>query len=223
MHRVVPSGDRVPFEVEQSMIRVAIAEDHTLVREALRTLLENSGRCEVVGEASTGEEAVQIVAQRQPDVLLLDSAVPGKDGLEAITDIAEMQVATRVLVVSMHSDDSYAVRAVRAGAAGYVNKTARVNELMAAIDAIVAGQRVVPDGVDAAAKPAASPAQVLSPREFQVLGHLASGLTNREIAKMLEISVKTVDTHRGHVLKKLKLRNNSDLTRFALQHGLLHV
>lgn len=203
------------------MIRVAIAEDHTLVREALKTLLENSGRCEVVGEAATGDEAVQLVAQRQPDVLLLDSAVPGKDGLEAITDIAEMQVPTRVLVVSMHSDDSYAVRAVRAGAAGYVNKTARVNELMAAIDAIVAGQRVVPDGVDTAAKPASSPAQVLSPREFQVLGHLASGLTNREIAKMLEISVKTVDTHRGHVLKKLKLRNNSDLTRFAMQHGLL--
>jgi len=205
------------------MIRVAIAEDHTLVREALRSLLENSGRVEVVGEASTGDEAVEIVAQRQPDVLLLDIAMPGKDGLEAITDIAGLQVQTRVLVVSMGSDDTYAVRAVRAGAAGYINKTARVNELISAIDAIVAGQRVVPDGSEMSTQPAASPAQVLSPREFQVLGHLASGLTNREIAKMLEISVKTVDTHRGHVLKKLKLRNNSDLTRFAMQHGLLAV
>jgi two-component system invasion response regulator UvrY len=203
------------------MIRVAIAEDHTLVREALKSLLENSGRVEVVGEATTGDEAVEIVAQRQPDVLLLDIAMPGKDGLAAIMDIAGLQVQTRVLVVSMAADDTYAVRAVRAGAAGYLNKTAKSGELISAIDAVLAGQRVVPDGSEAQGAPAAHPAQVLSPREFQVLGHLASGLTNREIAKMLEISVKTVDTHRGHVLKKLKLRNNSDLTRFAMQHGLL--
>jgi two-component system invasion response regulator UvrY len=203
------------------MIRVAIAEDHTLVREALKSLLENSGRVEVVGEATTGDEAVEIVAQRQPDVLLLDIAMPGKDGLAAIMDIAGLQVQTRVLVVSMAADDTYAVRAVRAGAAGYLNKTAKSGELISAIDAVLAGQRVVPDGSDAQAASGTNPAQVLSPREFQVLGHLASGLTNREIAKMLEISVKTVDTHRGHVLKKLKLRNNSDLTRFAMQHGLL--
>jgi two-component system, NarL family, invasion response regulator UvrY len=207
--------------VEKRMIRVAIAEDHTLVREALKSLLENSGRVEVVGEATTGDEAVEIVAQRQPDVLLLDIAMPGKDGLAAIMDIAGLQVQTRVLVVSMAADDTYAVRAVRAGAAGYLNKTAKSGELISAIDAVLAGQRVVPDGSDAQGAPGTNPAQVLSPREFQVLGHLASGLTNREIAKMLEISVKTVDTHRGHVLKKLKLRNNSDLTRFAMQHGLL--
>lgn len=205
------------------MIRVAIAEDHTLVREALKTLLENSGRVEVVGEATTGDEAVEIVAQRQPDVLLLDIAMPGKDGLAAIMDINGLQVQTRVLVVSTTADDTYAVRAVRAGAAGYLNKTAKSGELISAIDAVIAGQRVVPDGAEAQSAPATHPAQVLSPREFQVLGHLASGLTNREIAKMLEISVKTVDTHRGHVLKKLKLRNNSDLTRFAMQHGLLQM
>lgn len=205
------------------MIRVAIAEDHTLVREALRSLLEKSGRVEVVGEATTGDEAVEIVAQRQPDVLLLDMAMPGKDSLAAIMDIAGLQVQTRVLVVSMSSDDSYAARAVRAGAAGYLNRTARSGELISAIDAIVAGQRVVPDTADAQTQAGTNPAQVLSPREFQVLGHLASGLTNREIAKMLEISVKTVDTHRGHVLKKLKLRNNSDLTRFAMQQGLLQM
>jgi two-component system response regulator NreC len=205
------------------MIRVAIAEDHNLVREALRSLLENSGRVEVVGEATTGDEAVEIVASRQPDVLLLDMAMPGKDGLAAIMDIAGLQVQTRVLVVSMTSDDTYAARAVRAGAAGYINKNAATGELISALDAIVAGQRVMPSGSDAQAQPGANPAQVLSPREFQVLGHLASGLTNREIAKMLEISVKTVDTHRGHVLKKLKLRNNSDLTRFAMQQGMLQM
>jgi len=206
------------------MIRVAIAEDHNLVREALRRLLEASGRIEVVGEASTGDEAVELVGQAKPDVLVLDLAMPGKDGLAAIMEIASIQPTTRVLVLSMSADDSYAVRAVRAGAAGYVNKAARVDELLASIDAVYAGKRVVPEGVDTSlAKPSAHPAQVLSPREFQVLGYLASGMTNREIAKMLDISVKTVDTHRGHVLKKLKLRNNSDLTRFAIQHGLLQM
>src|SRR5688572_15980687 len=121
------------------MIRVAIAEDHTLVREALKSLLENSGRVEVVGEATTVDEAVEIVAQRQPDVLLLDIGMPGKDGLAAIMDIAGLQVQTRVLVVSTATDDAYAVRAVRAGAAGYLNKTAKSGELISAIDAVLAG------------------------------------------------------------------------------------
>jgi len=204
------------------MIRVAIAEDHTLVREAFKRLLEASGRVEVVGEASSGDEAVDIVGQLKPDVLVLDLAMPGKDGLAAIMDIAALQVPTRVLVVSMHTDDTYAVRAVRAGAAGYINKSARADELLEALESVHAGRRVVPDSAEVMlTKPGAHPAQILSPREFQVLGYLAGGMTNREIARMLEISVKTVDTHRGHVLKKLKLRNNSDLTRFAIQHGLL--
>jgi DNA-binding NarL/FixJ family response regulator len=116
-----------------------------------------------------------------------------------------------------------AVRAIRAGATGFIAKTAQFDELLAAIEEVAAGRRVLPPGCEAAlaSNDAAGPAQVLSQREFQVMGYLASGMTNREIAQMLAISVKTVDTHRGHVLKKLKLRNNSDITRFAIQHGLI--
>jgi two-component system, NarL family, invasion response regulator UvrY len=210
------------------MIRVAIAEDHTLVREALLRLLALNGNNQVVGEATNGREAVELVARLQPDVLLLDIAMPEKDGLQASMEIAALGVPTRVLMLSMHADDSYAVRAVRAGASGYIHKTAKLDELIAAIEGVHAGRRMVPPAVEAqlqhqGADNDGGPAQVLSQREFQVMGYLASGMTNREIAHMLAISVKTVDTHRGHVLKKLKLRNNSDITRFAIQHGLIQM
>jgi DNA-binding NarL/FixJ family response regulator len=208
------------------MIRVAIAEDHTLVREALRHLLTQSGRVQVVGEATNGREAVELVSKVRPDVLLLDISMPEKDGLQASMEIAALGVPTRILMLSMHTDDSYAVRAIRAGAAGYIQKTAKIDDLIGAIEQVHAGKRVAPPGVDEMLEKGnvdTGPAQVLSQREFQVMGYLAAGMTNREIARLLSISVKTVDTHRGHVLKKLKLRNNSDITRFAIQHGLLQM
>jgi two-component system invasion response regulator UvrY len=208
------------------MIRVAIAEDHTLVREALRHLLTQSGRVQVVGEATNGREAVELVSKLRPDVLLLDISMPEKDGLQASMEIAALGVPTRVLMLSMHTDDSYAVRAIRAGAAGYIQKSAKIDDLIDAIEQVHAGKRVVPPGVDEMLEKGnadTGPAQVLSQREFQVMGYLAAGMTNREIAQLLSISVKTVDTHRGHVLKKLKLRNNSDITRFAIQHGLVQM
>ncbi|MCE9571881.1 MAG: response regulator transcription factor [Deltaproteobacteria bacterium] len=205
------------------MIRVVIAEDHTLVREALLRLLVASGKVQVVAQATNGREAVELVTRYQPDVLLLDIGMPEKDGLQTCMELAASGTATRVLILSMHTEESYAVRAIRAGAAGFIAKTAHLDELTAAIEAVHAGQRVLPPGAEAAlvSDDAAGPAKVLSQREFQVMGYLASGMTNREIAQLLAISVKTVDTHRGHVLKKLKLRNNSDITRFAIQHGLI--
>jgi DNA-binding NarL/FixJ family response regulator len=208
------------------MIRVAIAEDHTLVREALRHLLTQSGRVQVAGEATNGREAVELVQRIKPDVLLLDISMPEKDGLQASMEIAAAGGPTRVLMLSMHTDDSYAVRAIRAGAAGYIQKTAKIDDLIDAIEQVHAGKRVVPPGVEEQIEKGntdAGPARVLSQREFQVMGYLAAGMTNREIARLLSISVKTVDTHRGHVLKKLKLRNNSDITRFAIQHGLVQM
>ena len=208
------------------MIRVAIAEDHTLVREALRHLLTQSGRVQVIGEATNGREAVELVQKSHPDVLLLDISMPEKDGLQASMEIAAQGGSTRVLMLSMHTDDSYAVRAIRAGAAGYIQKSAKIEDLIDAIEAVQAGKRVVPPGVEEMLEKGNAdmgPAQVLSQREFQVMGYLAAGMTNREIARLLSISVKTVDTHRGHVLKKLKLRNNSDITRFAIQHGLVQM
>lgn len=207
------------------MIRVVIAEDHTLIREALTRMLVASRRIEVVGEAATGTEAIGLVERTRPDVLLMDVTMPEKDGLAALADLAALDTSTRTIILTMHEDEAHGVRAIRAGAAGYVKKSANLDELLDAIERVHAGERVIPDEVEVALtrKRSDHPAQVLSSREFQVLEHLAAGKTNREIAEMLSISVKTVDTHRGHVLKKLRLRNNSDITRFAIQHGLMPV
>jgi two-component system, NarL family, invasion response regulator UvrY len=210
------------------MIRVAIADDHALIREGMRRMLSASDMIEVVGEAANGAEAVDMVRAKQPDVVLLDITMPIKDGIEATSDIITMKVDTKVLILSMHSDEQYALRTLRAGAHGFIGKGARLEELLRAITEVHSGNRYLPDKISKsfaerhiqpdAEKPLAD---LLSKREFQVMGYLATGLTNREIADLLNISVKTVDTHRGHVLKKLKLRNNSDITRFAIQHGYI--
>ena len=207
------------------MIRVVIAEDHTLIREALAKMLIASHRIDVVGQAATGTEAVSQVSRLHPDVLLLDVSMPEKDGIAALADLAALETGTKTIILTMHEDEAHGVRAIRGGAAGYVKKSANLDELLAAIERVHRGERVIPEEVEAALgkKRSDHPAQVLSSREFQVMEHLASGKTNREIAEMLSISVKTVDTHRGHVLKKLRLRNNSDITRFAIQHGLMPV
>lgn len=207
------------------MIRVVIAEDHTLIREALARMLVASRRIDVVGQASTGTEAVAQVSRLQPDVLLLDVSMPEKDGIAALADLAALETGTKTIILTMHEDEAHGVRAIRGGAAGYVKKSANLDELLAAIERVHRGERVIPEEVEAALgkKRSDHPAQVLSSREFQVMEYLAAGKTNREIAEMLAISVKTVDTHRGHVLKKLRLRNNSDITRFAIQHGLMPV
>lgn len=207
------------------MIRVVIAEDHTLIREALVKMLSASRRIEVVGQASTGNEALALVGQLQPDVLLMDVTMPEKDGIQALSDLAAMDTQTKTLILTMHEDEAHGVRAIRGGAAGYIKKSANLDELLDAIEKVHAGERVIPSEVEAALgrKRSDHPAQILSTREFQVMEYLAAGKTNREIAEMLSISVKTVDTHRGHVLKKLRLRNNSDITRFAIQNGLMPV
>lgn len=207
------------------MIRVVIAEDHTLIREALAKMLMASNRIDVVGQAATGTEAVSEVSRLRPDVLLLDVSMPEKDGIAALADLTALETGTKTIILTMHEDEAHGVRAIRAGAAGYVKKSANLDELIDAIERVHRGERVIPEEVETALgkKRSDHPAQVLSSREFQVMEYLAAGKTNREIAEMLAISVKTVDTHRGHVLKKLRLRNNSDITRFAIQHGLMPV
>lgn len=207
------------------MIRVVIAEDHTLIREALVRMLHESRKIDVVGEAATGATAVSMTKRHKPDVLVLDVTMPEKDGLQALAELIQLHVATKVLVLTMHEDEAHGVRAMRAGAAGFVRKSASMDELLSAIEKVHKGEQVVPGEILAALnrKRSEHPAQILSQREFQVMSYLAAGKTNREIADTLSISVKTVDTHRGHVLKKLRLRNNSDITRFAISNGLIPV
>jgi DNA-binding NarL/FixJ family response regulator len=193
------------------MIRVVIAEERTLIREALANLLQQ-GSMEIVGTTANVDDAVDLARDQRADVLLVGSASDG--GIAAARQVAGASLPTRVLIVGTGRTVSPA-RLLAAGAAGYVGADASGRDLLSAVNRVHSGERVAPpeqSGHD--------PVAVLSPRELETLRFLACGLTNREIATRLGISVKTIDTHRGHVLKKLNLRNNADLTRFALEYGL---
>ncbi len=210
------------------MIRVVIADDHALVREGLRRILEEPVDLTVVGEAADGRAAVEQVRRLHPDVLVLDLSMPGKDGLDVVKELAARRSPTRILILTIHNEEHYALRALRAGAHGFLYKGAGTEELLKAVRAVARGLRYLPPEFERAfaeryvqPKARGSPAEALSDRELQVLRLLASGYTNREIAAKLHISVKTVDTHRRNILKKLNLRNNADLARFALKHGLI--
>jgi two-component system response regulator NreC len=191
-------------------------------------MLEEHDGIEVVGQAEDGMAALESIQSLKPDVALVDVSMPKRDGLDVTAEVRAMGLGTRVLILTMYTDEQYALRTIKVGAAGFVSKSAPFEELIKAITAVHDGQRYLPDEIEeayseelAAIDAKKRPVDTLSKREFQVMGYLATGLTNREIAKELGISVKTIDTHRGHVLKKLKLRNNSDITRFAIRHGFV--
>ena len=210
------------------MIRVALIDDHALVRDGLRRMLSASGVIEVVGEAADGASASALVADSHPDVLLLDLSMPGMDGLETTADLARQGVDTRILVLTMYSDLQYAERTFRAGASGFIGKGVSFEELVRAVSEVHRGHRYIPPELEPRLSlaslltaPRLEQPGVLTSREHEVLGLLAAGLINREIAIRLGVSVKTVDSHRGHILKKLRLRNNADLTRYAIRHRLV--
>jgi len=202
------------------MIRLAIAEEHTIVRWALREALGNTGDLEVVGDAGTAAETLEMVRRDRPEVLLLDLLLPDRSGLDLLAELRLLDTAPLVIVLTGHAEPSYAARAIAAGAHGYLTKASEPAALLEAIRAVSRGEQVIPPGIEQfLAAGDGHPASALTAREQQVMEMLGRGLTNREIAEHLEISIKTVDTHRGHVLKKLGLRNNSELTRFAVKHG----
>ncbi len=202
------------------MIRLALAEDHTIVRWALREALSKADDIEVVGEAGSAAETLAMVANVKPDVLLLDITLPDRSGFDVLAELRSQDSAPLVVVLTWHTEPSYAARAISAGAHGYVNKAVEPTALLESIRAVSRGEQIVPPGVEQLlASGDGHPASALTARELQVMEMLSRGMTNREIAEHLDISIKTVDTHRGHVLKKLGLRNNSELTRFAVKHG----
>ncbi|MBI1744715.1 response regulator transcription factor [Candidatus Acetothermia bacterium] len=210
------------------MIRIAIADDHTMVREGLRNILAKQSDIQIVGEVTNGREAVELVRQQNPDVILLDISMPEKDGIEATKEIMTLDVITKVLILTLHSNETFALHMLRAGARGFICKSAKSEELVNAIRKVSGDRYYLPPALESVfaekyLSPTAKkqPSELLSDREFQVMRLLALGFTNREIAQQLYISVKTVDNHRMRILEKLKLRNNSDITRFAIQHGFI--
>jgi DNA-binding NarL/FixJ family response regulator len=210
------------------LIKVLLADDHSIVREGLRRIVEESGEMQVVAEAADGREAIQLVKENLPDVAVIDISMPGVDGLEVISQLQTQQPKLPILVLTMHEEGQYVVRAIQAGAMGYITKQSAPEQLVNAIRKVHEGQRYLTDeAAEALALRIAkgnkgqSPLESLSMRELQVLRRLAMGHTNREIANAYHISVKTVDTYRARLLKKLGLRNNAELSRYAIQNRLI--
>ncbi len=210
------------------MIKVLLADDHSIVRAGLRRIVEESGKMHVVAEAADGREAIQLVKKTTPDVAVIDISMPGLDGLEVIAQLRALQPKLPILVLTMHEEGQYVVRAIQAGAMGYLTKQSAPEQLVKAIHKIYNGQRYITDEAAeslalrvAKGSDGKSPLDSLSMRELQVLRRLAMGHTNREIARAYNISIKTVDTYRARLLKKLALRNNAELSRFAIQNRLI--
>ncbi|MBL0715867.1 MAG: response regulator transcription factor [Desulfosarcina sp.] len=210
------------------MIRVLLADDHSIVRAGLRRIVEEDGSMEVVAEASDGKEAIRKVAASQPDVAVVDISMPGFDGLEVVSRLKDSHPDLPVLILTMHEEAQYVVRAIEAGAMGYLTKQSAPEQLVTAIRKVYRGHRYITEEASEAlalriAKGARgkTPLDSLSMRELQVLRRLGMGHTNREIASAYNISIKTVDTYRARLLKKLNLRNNAELIRFAIQNNLI--
>jgi DNA-binding NarL/FixJ family response regulator len=208
-------------------IRVLIVDDHAIVRTGLRRILDAEADIETVGEAENAERAVFEAIETSPDVVLLDVMMPGKSGIEGMPAILQAVPDARVLILSMQDDPHYVREAFDAGASGYVLKEAADTEVVGAVRAIAAGERYVHPSLGArlfaadADERRRAEEDPLSDREREVLRLLALGHTNQEIAKMLFISVRTAETHRAHIMRKLGLGSRAELVRFALAEGLL--
>ena len=210
-------------------IRILLVDDHAMFRAGIRALIEAEDRLQVIGEAATGDEAVDRVRELKPDVVVMDLAMPGSNGLEATRRISALGLKTHVLVLTVHAEEEYLVPVVEAGASGYLTKTSADTDLLEAIRVVARGQVFLPpkaatlllrryrdvEGEDTAGL------TDLSTREQEVLALTAEGFSSREIGEKLFISPKTVDTYRARIMDKLGLSHRSELVRFALRAGLL--
>ncbi|MEO8669828.1 MAG: response regulator transcription factor [Tahibacter sp.] len=211
------------------MIRVLVADDHTLVRESLVASLCASGQCLVVGEAADGIEAIEKAIRLQPDVAIVDISMPRLNGMEVVRRLGAELPQTRVLVLTMHEEEEYVVHMLRAGAAGFLVKSAPIAELLHAVRTLAGGgvhfgaaaSKVLAAQVHHAKPLSADPYGTLSPREREVFHLVIDGMTTKEIAKVLEISVKTAENHRIRVLAKLEVRNAAELVRYAARKRLI--
>lgn len=211
-------------------LRIVLADDHHLIRSGLKLLLGSNETLSIVGEASDGASALLLAEKLQPDILLLDLAMPGMDGLECLRELKRRNLPTRVIVLSMFEDENYVLAAMSAGAQGYVQKSAIDTELFQAIDNVAAGRlhlnessaksllsMLLVERQQAALPPATA---VLSPRELEVLRWYARGFSLREIGEQLGLSVKTVDTYKTRIMEKLGFQKKSELIAYAAKQGL---
>jgi two-component system response regulator NreC len=220
---VVPmNADSDPVSPASGTIRIVLADDHAVVRSALRMLLDAEEDLEVIAEAGDVDTTIRYVRGHKPDVLILDLNMPGGPSLQAVPQIAEASAETRVVILTMQSEPVFAREAMQAGVCGYILKEAADSELVKAVRLAAGGKTYLqPElGARLAAEPAATPDD-LSERELDVLRLIALGHTNAEIADRLFLSVRTVESHRSHIQQKLRLAKRSELVRYALERGLL--
>jgi two-component system response regulator NreC len=209
-----------------SKIRIVLADDHSVVRQGFRRILEAQTDMEIVGEACNGREALESATKLSPDVVVMDVAMPELNGIEATRRMGEAAPRTRVLALSMHKDSVYVREILRAGARGYLLKDAVDEDLIAAVRAVARGEGYLSPGVADAVltdyrRHVTDPIDLLTSREREVLQLIAEGKTNKEIATTLTLSVYTVDAHRGRIMEKLNLHSTGELVRFAIRKGLV--
>ncbi|HEX3681389.1 MAG TPA: response regulator transcription factor [Bryobacteraceae bacterium] len=214
-----------------SRVTVMIADDHPLVRSGLRILLERGGEFDVIAEASNGDEAIDLAVRHKPDVILLDVGMPRLSGPDAARSILDKLPKTRIVMLSMHSDEAYVLRALKAGARGYLLKVSPEADVLEAVRAVAAGKTYFSPSikkllveeyvVEAQRRGVEDSYDLLSRREKEILQVLASGKTNREIADLLFISITTVETHRNNIFQKLNLHSLAELILYAVRKGLV--
>jgi DNA-binding NarL/FixJ family response regulator len=207
------------------MIRVLLADDHQIVRDGLRRILGPQSGFEVAGEAASGDEALALVRAHDYDVAVLDMSMPGLSGLDLVKRLKAEKPRLKILVLSMHGEQQYAARALKAGAAGYLSKDSAAEQLVGALRKIAAGGVHVSEaaaaGLILAGSEGGPPHERLSDREFEVFKQLAGGASPTDIARRLNVSVKTVSTHKTRIQEKLGLGGTAELVRYALEHKLL--
>ncbi len=212
-----------------SAVRILLADDHTLVRAGIRSLLESVAGIEVVAESGDGREALELIARHRPDVALLDIGMPGLSGLEVAKRAAQESPRTRVIILSMHGDPIYVRQALRAGVSGYLLKGAAVAELPLAVQSVMRGEtyltprisQTVVDGFLRDTGQEADPLEGLTGRQREILQLIAEGKSTKEIAHLLDLSAKTVETHRVRIMERLDIHDVPGLVRFAIRAGLV--
>jgi two-component system response regulator NreC len=212
-------------------ITVILAEDHTIVRKGIRSLLDNEADIEVIGEAENGREAIEKVEQLSPDIILMDSTMPILNGLEATRQIGKRFPEVKVLVLTMHTNEEYIFQFLQVGASGYLVKQSAPNELVAAIRAVFQGDYYLSPSISktvieeyvrqAKAVGREDSYETLTDREREVLQLITEGYSNREVAEQLHISVKTVGVHRINLMHKLNIHNMTELTKYAIRKGII--
>ncbi len=209
------------------MIRVLIADDHTLVRKGLKQLLLDTKDIERVDEARDGKETINKVSKKDYNLVLLDISLPGRSGIDVLKQLKSLKPKLPVLILSMHPEEQYAVRSLRAGASGYLTKESAPDELIDAIRKVAGGGKYITSSLAEKLAGEIGPStekpihETLSDREYQVMCMIASGKTVKDISEELNLSVKTISTHRSRILRKMHMDNNAQLTHYAIKHGLV--